>query len=584
MAITQAKVRAIGYDSKSLLDEDLVDENSKFAGTGQFLLIANKPIPKNSKVYMEIEISSNANNKDIRHIPLCLGVHKEPSFGVLGSDCSLGAIYYTRNDYLMGNQATQYLAFCIRDKYQGQLMKYRYVKDTTARVPVKTTVIGLGIDMVNNYIIIYADGSVFYAYRPYFFNMNEEEEDFYLAVYCAEPGEYVSGALNYGRYRTKYLPEGFMDFYQELYDKIEVIKDITSYIRVPSIYDYSFNKDILAPCSCVMDNSMAPIYNNRRDIDLVLSNDDMLFYKDDDHTIVHKHAFSYSASRVDGMAYIKYPIGQDKRIYFEFHSQEATMKENQVGIPLTIGITKDVDDLTQEAFHIELFHLRTDGYHLYTYKDGIAYLAGNYNILNPNAPSQPNIIGVMLDLATNTIELYTEGTLFTVVQPNTAIVDFSNILDKVYFFFKPNHKVYDGEGYVVCNFGTKEPSDVGATIEEDDYLYPYIDEPLKWGDYLLDDISSMSLWWYYNYPIRERIYKDIPCHIKAISDHIPYSRYIFASITVADEEAKQWGPSLNALYGTYNKVDDREEHNNKPNVSIYDLAKQMREDMEDNQR
>lgn len=586
--ISKAKIRAIGYNSKSIQDDSIVEDNV-FAAKGTFLLIANRAIPKNSKVYIETTVTSTPGNRDIRHVPLCFGVHKEPSFGVLGSDCSLGAVYYTRNAYVMGPDTSGYISFCIRDKYAGQLMKYRYVKDTGGRVPIRGTVIGLGVDMVNNTISIYTDGQLFYSWTPSEFVMNDEPNDFYFAVYCSEHNEYCSGSINYGRYRTKYLPPGYMDFYQELYDKTAVDYEFEAQLRVPSQYDYTCATDILSG-SCLSVNEDKPINPeyHRRDIPLVLNHpDSMIYYKDEEEGVVNQHGFKYTPTEYlggeDDMAYLKYPIGQNKRIYFEFHSSGASLVEDQMGIPLVIGITKDVDDLYKEAFHINLFHLRTDGYHLYTYKDGIGFLAGNYNILNPSAPVQPNEIGVLLDLDTNTITLYTEGTPFTVVSPDTSIVDFSDISEPVYFFFKSAPEVFIGEGHVIVNTGTRSPSQMGAG-EDDPELEGFYDEDFKWD--VADNQYVLSYWWYYNYPLSEYYYRDLMCSMKVISDHIPYSKYIYSTITVPESSdiSKKWSPGLNRLNGTYNKVTETEERNNRPTISIFDLKKQIKEDEDDNTR
>jgi hypothetical protein len=74
--------------------------------------------------------------------------------------------------------------------------------------------------------------------------------------------------------------------------------------------------------------------------------------------------------------------------------------------------------------------------------------------------------------------------------------------------------------------------------------------------------------------------------MKVISDHIPYSRYISSTITVPESKdiTKEWGPGLNRLNGSYNKVTDTEARNNVPTISIYDLKQKIKEDEDDNTR
>ena len=586
MAMTQEKIRAIGYDSRSIQDDEIMNETS-FSATGPFLLIANRPIPKDSKVYMEFTITTpQPTNKDIRHIPLCLGVHKEPSFGVLGADCSLGACYYTKNAYLLGSTTAEYLAFCVRDKYASQMMRYRYIKETTGRVPIRGTFIGLGVDMPNNLISIFSDGVLFYQFSPSEFHVNEVG-DIYLAAYCAESGEQLAGEVNFGRFRCKYTPEGYFDMYQELYDKLEVDYDIESHITVGNRYSYSYDENVLLGLVDV-DNDLAPVVNNRRDIELITNHEGLEYYKDDEKTIVNKHAFVFRSNdqtlEDPDYAYIGYPLDHHKRLYFEFFSSGASLIEDQMGIPISIGITKDPTKLDNESFEIDLFHLRTDGYHLRTLKDGFEFIEGNYDIRNPSSPIQPNTIGVIVDLEKNCIELYTEGSIYTVTYPNLDVVDFSKDENLIYFYFKSQPSVFTGEGHVVCNFGTKTQSELGNG-EDTDELVGYIDEPLKW-QYLADEIYVMDLFYYFNLPLKNNFIYDIPCTAKIISDHIPYSKYIFSTITVKEDadRAKEWGPGLNTLYQTYNKVSDVEPNHNKPNKSIFDIHKLMEEDSKINKR
>jgi len=524
-------------------------------------------------------------NKDVRHIPLCLGVHKEPSFGVLGSDCSLGAIYYTKNAYLLGSSSAAYLAFCIRDKYAGQLMTYRYNKRTTGRIPIRGTVIGLGVDMPNNLISIYADGVLFYSFNPSQFHMDEDEADFYLAAYCAETGEALSGEVNFGRYRCKHTPPGYFDMYQELYDKIEASVDIPCQLTVGNVYPYALNKNVLHSHARVT-NDLAPVVNNRRDLALVANHEGLEYYKDDHKTIVNHHAFVYRSipeTQDDpDMAYVDLPLDRRKRIYFEFHSSGATVVDDQIGIPLTIGVTRDPTNLSLETFEVDLFHLRTDGYHLRTTKDGFTFLAGNYDIRSPSVPIQPSIIGVIVDLEKNSIELYTEGLLFSIVSPNPEFVDFSKGEDPLYFFLLSQPSRFEGEGHVVCNFGTKSPSQMGNG-EDDESLEGYLDDPFKWP-LLVDESYVLSYWWYYNLPLRDSFYRDLPCMVKVISDHIPYSKYVFSTITVQETESIEWGPGLNRLFSTYNRVSNKEEKRNRPTKSIFDIRKQMELDSKDNKR
>ena len=464
-------------------------------------------------------------------------------------------------------------------------MIYSYTNSSGGRVPLKGTVIGLGVDMMKNKITVFSDGVEFYSFSPEKFHLNNGD-DYYLSIYASEYGETVSGRINYGRYETKYLPEGYVNFYQELYAKKSEHYDIETHITVGQRYSNpSINPNILK-CTMTMENDIAPVsIDHRRDLELICNHpEEMIYYKTYDKTVINKHAFNFSLGEEKlndpDMAYINLPFDHMKRLYFEFHCSNASLNDEQMGIPLTIGLTKDPNDLSKQSFQVDLFHLRTDGYHLLTVRDGYEFLEGNYMILNPLAPIQPDDIGIIVDLAQNTIEIYTDGNLFTVVKPLKVLVDFRNTTEPVYFFFKTRPDKSHGSGYVICNFGTKDSESFGIgtpTLDE----RPYLDDEFEF-DGICDNQYVLSLWYYYNYTIKSLITKDFSAVIKVISDRIPFSKFLYCIITIP-EQFEEWGPGMNTLYSTYNKLDDNDEKQNEPDKSIFDINKMIAED-EDNRR
>ena len=328
-------------------------------------------------------------------------------------------------------------------------------------------------------------------------------------------------------------------------------------------------------------NQLAPVNAaaHRRDLELILNHpENMILYKDYEKTIVNKHGFAFTVndSKMDDpdMAYINFPLDHTKRLYFEFHCSNCSLKDEQMGVPLTIGLTQDPNDLTKKSFQVDLFHLRTDGYHLVTMKDGYEFLAGNYTILSPSAPIQPDDLGILIDLAQNTIEIYTDGILFTVVKPIESIATFNDTTELTYFFFKSRPDKSFGEGYVICNFGTQDSitAGIGSPVMDET---PYIDDNFEFD--ICDNQSVLSLWYYYNYTIKDLLTHDIDCMVKVISDRIPFSKFIYCSITVPDNYT-EWGPGLNTLYATYNKASDEEEKQNLPDKTAFEIRKMIEED------
>lgn len=575
VVIDNTKIKGLGYNSNSIQDDSIIEDGVHFHKKGTFLILSNKAIPKNSQVYMEIVVTSQPNNMDIRYLPLMLGVHKEPSFGIINADCCLGSIYYTKMRYYSNTDPNTYLAFRVIDKIYNGAIESRYTNDISARVPIRGSIIGLGVNMLENSISIFVDGRLLYDFNPLYFNMNQDEGEFYFAVYCPEPGETTAGIVDFGRYGTKYIPNGYTNFYAHLYSRKINYYDLDGHIIVGKSIENTVDKDIIKG-SCIIENDLAPIINHRRDLELVLNKPDtMTYYVDLDETMINKHAFKFSPNNEE-WAYINLPLDKYQRLYFEFHCSNATLINNYLGIPISIGLTKDKEDLSQASFKIDLFHLNIGGYKITTKSEGFEYIEGNYKIVSPSTPVQPNTIGIIIDLFTSTIEIYTEGILFTSI--TSTLIDFSKDTEPVWLFFEPNSSVFKGTGHIVCNFGTQNTTDLS-----------YVDDVFKF-DFLRDNSTVLDLWYYYNHTIKEPYYNEelgrdcsFDCSIKVISDKLIYSKIIYSTITVLEPE-NEWGFGLNKLWKSYNKVSKNNTSNNLPDKNIFDIQKMIEEDKVNNRR
>lgn len=568
------KIKALAYENSTHSINNSITDGISFSYDKNFLLISNKFIPKNSKIYIEIEIDTYTYHPEIRHIPIMVGIHKEPSFGVLNSDCCLGAVYYTKNRWYTNLSDIEYLAFRIIEKYAGQDLITRFNNVITTKPPIRQSVIGLAVDMINNVISIYSDGVLFYSFSPQNFHMNDPA-NVYFALYSSEINKTITGRINFGQFGTKYLPEGYTSLYYDLYLKEKATYDIPSRIYIGERYNHTaFYKDIFEG-NVILENELAPVTEHRRDIELVLSDESMTYYKDIKNTIINKHAFTYSPKDNTDLdyAYLNFPIDKFKRLYLEFTCTSANLINDYIGIPIAIGFTRNPDYLTQYSIQADLYHLITDGYHVIKYKDGFRFLEGNYLIENPVYPMQPDTLSLIVDLYTNSVEIYTEGVLFTTI--NFTDMDFSLSDEPIYLYFisAPNN-VYEGSGIVLCNFGTENGD---SSYKDDDFVYKA----------LVDNNSVYSMWYYYNYPIRE-IYmdntSDILCTIKVIEEKLYYGKHIYCTIMIPEILESQWSPGLNRLWKSYNTISDIQEHNNVPDKSIYDLRKLIIEDKENNRR
>ena len=89
--MSKMKITPVAYDNESTYREDMISD-TVFTASTPFLIISSQPIPKDTNMYFEFEITDYKENPLFRHLPLYVGIHKEPSSGIFATDFSLGSI------------------------------------------------------------------------------------------------------------------------------------------------------------------------------------------------------------------------------------------------------------------------------------------------------------------------------------------------------------------------------------------------------------------------------------------------------------------------------------------------------------
>lgn len=574
MAVTYGskRIMPVAINDKSVRDDSILSDEH-FAHKGRFLLIADKPIPKNSKVYMEITVTDQSIEKDIRHVPIYVGIHKEPSYGILANDFCLGNVYYTKTQYLNALNLDYYIAFNVMERYATLVdMKYQFITDVTSKVPIKNTVIGIGVDMIQGEINIYTDGKLFYSFKPIQFNINDQPNDIFFAMYMAESTEYIEGDFNLGRCGVKYLPPGYLSMYDEYYYKIGVNKDITSRIQVNPMY----GNLLTVPIDGKMDmkNEIAPVIDNHRDVWIEKCSPSMDYYTDATKTNINPRAFEYHNTPITAVsneyAWVCYPIPVYQKVYFEFSSREGELLSNYEGVPLRVGLTSNPKNKFKNSYLVDLFHEIGVPYKLHMWSNSNEFVYANSYITTPNLPVQPNHVGVMIDLENNQFTLYNDGTAFATFPCFKYLNDFTKegIDNLTWFMFEiPAEFLVTGDvGYTICNFG---------------------ETPFKYLN-IADNINIMSLYYYYNYTIKSPTGFDFNCTIKVIPEFLEVNKYISCYIVVGDPNDNIWSPGINRMWATYNKVgpygDDAIPHRNEPTISPFDLNRLIEADKSTNKR
>lgn len=543
------KIRGIPYDQLSRQDDSKINGDT-FSSNTPFMIICNKPIPKNYKTYMEFTITEHPSNSAYRHIPLYVGIHKEPSFGVLNSDFVIGTIYYTLSN----------MNYDIMERYNAAgEPTHQQVDRTHAKIPILNTIIGIGVDIPNNIINIYSDGNLFYSFSPSTFDLSKENEDFYFVIY-SKFNERIKGNVNYGRYTNKYMPDGYWNLYQFYYTHGEAYQEISSSITVPGIiYDkYSFSE---IESKINPKNDIAPLEeDNKKHIRWIYKNDSTKYEND------RSFKFTYHPGTIPEIRDIvttNLPIPVDTKVYLEFNIKECEMYQEYTGIPVEIGITDKQNELSN-AFGIDLCHKRYIRYKLHSYIREDIKEYDMRPILNPVTPTQPNRVGVIIDLSNNNITILTDNSIFSVIKFKD--VSFNNPTGIYYFFIRAiSSEAYRYDYYGICNFG-EDKDDIDFDIPEDTKtLFSYYNDPIKFP------IDSVFI----NCRINVRAYKTW------------FNKFVYCTFSVAESpnsDAAKFSPGLNKLWNTYNTISDTEEKHNVPDIPPYDLDDIIKDDEKENDR
>ena len=548
------KIRPIAYNHQGDPDSSIT-AGETFSCDKPFLIVASKYVPSCSKVYMEVTITKQISSKSIRHVPIYLGLHKEPSYGMLNNDCMFGSCYYP-----VGAD------FDIFEKPRGSTsMTTQPVGKLHARIPIVDTVIGLGVDTFENTVSIFCDGKLFYSFKPTLFNIETNVgrgNRWYMAVY-SKLYQSISGTINYGRYKTKYLPEGYCTLYQHYWDHEFLTPiDIGSKLKVSGVppYDGARYYDI-EKCKIKVENKYTEIdpLTNRRS--LFLEN----MVADMDTEVPDSYRMETGRSGTPDMSSVNLPCPcEDTPVYLELTTKEATLNTdpyfvnlNYVGIPIEVGLTVKKNDYVNKSFRVCLYHSKGDTYKSYAMDNGTQSFYDFPTILNPAAPVQPNTVGFIFDRKNNMIKIVTEGTIFAEIPIQG--VDFSDFHEDAYIFFKSADQAYK------------------------DYQLGYVelgDDPIS---YEIPEPGVKTVYDYWNDSIRIYLteFPEFQCRMK-VRIPVDYVRYYFDSrlyVPFTKENSNGFEPGLNMMWNTFNVVTEVEPHNNEPTMNVFEFFRRIKMDL-----
>lgn len=535
MANDPIRIKGVGFNEYSEPDTDVIT-NEVFEASGQWLLLANYAIPKHTKVYMEITITQNTAIDMIRHLPLYLGVHKEPSSGILNNSCVFMSSYYST-----------IADFEIFEKYKHTLEDGSMIIDSSTqsvgtiqtKLPIVNSVIGLGVDIVNNTITIFNNGEEFYTLSPSTFNL-ADEGDWYFAIYSRQ-SIYVKGKLNFGRYKTAYMPDGYYTLYQVYFPDLYKSSYIKPIDEVDNPYKDHYRTSASIKATIEVTNTAFPIdkYSHTRSVSL-------------DHSIGSGNEKESSFIFLSNRSYGKYDMSSInlvcplKPVYCELQVVKASLNENYIGIPIEVGLTVKKNNYTSRSFRVCLYHMRGAEYQAFSVDNGEQKYYLFPSPKNPTPPIQPNTVGFVFDRYNQVITIVTGGRVF--VQVPIQGISTNSINDEYYIFFKSADEVYTGtlEGYV--------------SLGDNGLAY---DIPV---DELNEKVSSVYDYWNAGIYYELDTYPEIRCRMNVVDPSIEIYKDFYAQIYVPKND--NVSPGLNLLFNTHNIITNTETHHNEPDTSL----------------
>ena len=539
-ATDHIKIKGVGFNEYSEPDTSIIT-NETFEASGQWLILSSYSIPKDTKVYMELVITENTAIDQIRHLPIYLGIHKEPSSGILNTDCIFMSLYYS-----------SLIDFEIFEKYKhiknGSLVienNNQEVGSIKTKLPITNAVLGIGVDVTNNTITIFNDGKEFYSFSPELYNL-ADEGDWYFAIYSKQ-SIFMKGKINFGRYKTECIPDGYYTLYQLYYPSLYKSSYTVPVIEVDNPYEGYSTLSTTLNGTMVVSNDSFPIdkYTHSRDVYLEHSSGS---------GNTEDTAFQFLSNRVYGsydMSTINLPCPINP-VYCEIKITSATLNNLIVGIPIEVGLTVKKNNYTSKSFRVCLYHMRGAEYQSFSVYDSVQQYYLFPSPKSPIPPVQPNTVGIIFDRAKNLISLVTGGRVF--VDIPIQGIDTSKLNEDYYIFFKSADEAYTGtlNGYL--------------TLGDDGLAY----------DIPRDGVSSVYDYWNAGIYYELDSYPEIRCRMNVQDPYIATKKDIYCQINVPKNDELK--PGLNMLFDSLNTINDTEPHMNEPDTSFDELKTLMESD------
>lgn len=423
-------IKMSAYDvNTNPIDDVLSKDGLQFKYSKPFFLVAN--YPAKNKTMFELSVTHYYPINGISHIPLYVGITKEPSIGVMIASFCISSLYtYSDNpkyDIIsntgLGSNMHKYI------DGGSEIVGTRKPGADYNVFQTAIDTVGVAADFDNNRIYLYVnydESSDEYNHPFYYYDVPfsmRDIGDIYFCIYSdisyldtLEDGliinseldklKYISGIVNFGRYGLRYPVSEFSSLYAAYYES-----SATS-----EIYAEIGTTD--KPCSIVIGGDSFLSYTKQIDTnvnienELIPSGDDLkLTSPDSTYVEIENEGLRYimaanehitadkdengnenqyastNSGEIGSNVFINYPIPTNEKIYFEFTANDGINRPKVIGIPLSLGVASiglPVNKVPSHELAITPITIHQESYRANLYRGspyqtaGLAESGGNY--------------------------------------------------------------------------------------------------------------------------------------------------------------------------------------------------------------
>ena len=334
------------------------------------LFLGNKMLPKDTVTLIELTVNSYTPLPNIRHLPIYVGFHEEPSLGLLNASCCFGSLYY--------KEGADYDCF---EHVAGGTTHTRFVPSKVyTRIPAATEVIGVKYDPMNNEVSIYRDGNLFYKFSPQYNNL--AIGDFYPAVFVMNNCN-LNARINFGKKGLQFPQSNAMSLFGYYYKKKPLTPEIVfDFIAEPKPNRFMVDDEILIDVkvdSDILPGAMVPLYMESPQA--VFTDPSQLKFDINKPSTTNYDYFGATLTSNRGLPY-------DEKVYVEFQVKNGILLNGTVGIPISVGISNTKGYIMNNSLRLNMFHLQQQTYQYREVKRSVTTLlyttSGIMTTVSPN--------------------------------------------------------------------------------------------------------------------------------------------------------------------------------------------------------